>query len=521
MGAETIIEQILVRFGVDTSQLNSQFAAAKGNTINLLNTLASLAGVTLTAGAAIRAVGDYARASMEDYSGLATQTRDLSLLTGMEATEASTLIQVFDALQIDARGVETALQYASRNGFNPTIENMMALGDQYRSIQDPTERAQLLFDTFGRSGESLARFLSEDRDRLAEVIDGVQRTALVMDEEGVAAYDRYYESVGFVNDRLTELRLRFAEGVVIPVVVSIVDVLERNYNVSDMLNQYFADQSTQLVNLTDDWYAYAQAAAWAYDPVAALSGATYDFNQLAEQGVIMSQRQFEAHYAMRDAIEAHDEALAGLVDEEGNYIGTLETITDSFNELTAAQLYNRVAQNLDSEAALGLARQMGLLNDASYAAYSYLDSLNQQLQDGTISADEYEDRATDLAIAIQSLQDRHVTITVDVIENVTRNDWAYTGGASSTEAAARVFHWGSAGTEARAEGGDTEAFTPYWVGEQGPELVVPRQNGTVIPSDESSRIAGLFGGGSGYGGPSAREIGYETAIQLQRLGGLG
>lgn len=35
---------------------------------------------------------------------------------------------------------------------------------------------------------------------------------------------------------------------------------------------------------------------------------------------------------------------------------------------------------------------------------------------------------------------------------------------------------------ARAGGGDISANQPYWVGEKGPELVVPRSNGTVIPN---------------------------------------
>ena len=37
-------------------------------------------------------------------------------------------------------------------------------------------------------------------------------------------------------------------------------------------------------------------------------------------------------------------------------------------------------------------------------------------------------------------------------------------------------------TEARAHGGPVEEGRPYLVGEEGPELVVPNQNGTVIPN---------------------------------------
>lgn len=45
------------------------------------------------------------------------------------------------------------------------------------------------------------------------------------------------------------------------------------------------------------------------------------------------------------------------------------------------------------------------------------------------------------------------------------------------------------GLQGRAKGGPTRAGTPYWVGEQGPEIVIPSVSSTVIPADLSSSIA--------------------------------
>lgn len=41
----------------------------------------------------------------------------------------------------------------------------------------------------------------------------------------------------------------------------------------------------------------------------------------------------------------------------------------------------------------------------------------------------------------------------------------------------------------RAAGGPVSASTPYWVGEHGPELVVPQNAGTVIPNAQSMALA--------------------------------
>ena len=40
-------------------------------------------------------------------------------------------------------------------------------------------------------------------------------------------------------------------------------------------------------------------------------------------------------------------------------------------------------------------------------------------------------------------------------------------------------------------GGDINAGMPYWVGEQGPELVVPRSSGTVIPNGQAGQSVGV------------------------------
>jgi hypothetical protein len=62
---------------------------------------------------------------------------------------------------------------------------------------------------------------------------------------------------------------------------------------------------------------------------------------------------------------------------------------------------------------------------------------------------------------------------------------------------------------ARAGGGPIEAGRPYWVGEEGPELVVPSSAGTVMTASASRRMvsgiptgrsAGSMGGRGGGGG---------------------
>ena len=49
-----------------------------------------------------------------------------------------------------------------------------------------------------------------------------------------------------------------------------------------------------------------------------------------------------------------------------------------------------------------------------------------------------------------------------------------------------------------ADGGPAKKGTPYIVGEEGPELFVPDQNGTVIPNDKTTSM--MNSGGTAIGG---------------------
>lgn len=76
----------------------------------------------------------------------------------------------------------------------------------------------------------------------------------------------------------------------------------------------------------------------------------------------------------------------------------------------------------------------------------------------------------------------------------------------------------------RADGGPVSAFSPYIVGERGPELFVPNHSGTVIPNHDLAPVRpsdrDSWTGGrdvvvyANYPGASASEIGHEVAWQL-------
>jgi len=61
---------------------------------------------------------------------------------------------------------------------------------------------------------------------------------------------------------------------------------------------------------------------------------------------------------------------------------------------------------------------------------------------------------------------------------------------------------------ARANGGPVDAGMPYMVGERGPEVIVPRSSGTVIPNNQL---------GSAMGGQTIVNNNYINAIDVKSI----
>ena len=135
-------------------------------------------------------------------------------------------------------------------------------------------------------------------------------------------------------------------------------------------------------------------------------------------------------------------------------------------------------------------------------------------------------RAREFADGINKIPTgKNVKITVDVpdLQAVSeRLDWVARprqARITITQSYANAGRETRGGLQARAHGGPVTAGTPYLVGERGPEIVVPRHSGTVIPNHE----IGTAAGGQTFNiheASDARATAYEVA-RMQRFAGVG
>jgi hypothetical protein len=194
-----------------------------------------------------------------------------------------------------------------------------------------------------------------------------------------------------------------------------------------------------------------------------------------EKDVDIVTREQEAIRSLLDDLRAEGE-LIGLTDLKRQQANATRNLGLSATETQIAQVEQLIAQNYREQESLdALVDAQGFFADASFSA---LDAL---IQGGKEADDVIVELGKSLAMA--ALQ---ATL-------LGQGPLAGLFGTTSSGGVLGSLFGALLGVPGRAEGGPISAGRPYVVGERGPELILPKSAGTVIPNEQ---LGGRAGGGS-------------------------
>ena len=170
------------------------------------------------------------------------------------------------------------------------------------------------------------------------------------------------------------------------------------------------------------------------------------------------------------------------------YLEASDLLKEGLSGLTEQLIFNKAAAGLSADAALQLGIDMGLVDTRVLALNESLPLLKEKYDtnhDGAISAAE---AANGYSAAVQALTDAILAVPKQTDINV--DTYFNTHGTPPSNYGAPAGPPAQTGTnaDARASGGPVQAGSAYWVGEQGPELVVPSSSGSVMSADLSKRL---------------------------------
>jgi hypothetical protein len=297
-----------------------------------------VAGAFIGMGVAVAGALSKAVSEAQDYD---QQIKGLMVSTGASADQTSRMVQVLDDAGIEFNTVTKAMKEMAKDGTEPSIEEIASLSDEFLKLQTGAERGQFLLDKFGKSGLDMARAMALGGDEIRKM-NSEMEGGLILTEENIASSEEYRKNLDNLSDSVRGLKTALGN--------ELIPSLSR---ASDMT----IDLLDNANDLSEKGFGYGEGKLNAFS-------LAMDF---------MAQRVAkgkEEQYAMRDAVNAHADALDGTLTpaiiaasdatvayERNNQdflstIGTMQSAETSYNDNVKSLAEERIQIETDRATAI-------------------------------------------------------------------------------------------------------------------------------------------------------------------------
>lgn len=235
------------------------------------------------------------------------------------------------------------------------------------------------------------------------------------------------------------------------------------------------------------------------DGIAAISAKMNDQADTQDAIVNGTERQLELRRALNDA-----EAIA-IANQRELTAGEREAIIAASERIAASDEQLKKFQDMKSAAERSADDIREIYKNAAQSIQGSFSDFFFDVMQGNLS---------DLADSFKRTIDRMVAdmLAANLFKMVGGIGTGTAGESNLSGFFASIF----GGISGRATGGPTTAGTPYWVGEEGPEIVIPSASSTVVPTDLSMAMASGSGSGGGttVNNISIKALDSKSVIQL-------
>ena len=463
------VASILAEIGIDSSKFSSGAKLLNGDIGKIVSSIGKIGLAT----AGFSALVDFMKKSVDETEKYVSSVTDMARVLGMSTEETSRLIQASDDLFISQDKLNTAMLAASRQGIDVSIEGLKELSTQYLQLEGGAARSQFVMKTFGRSGSEMGKLMEVGADGIDAATAAIADNLIVTAKSRVDI-ENYKRSIDNLNDSWQGIKYTVGNEV-IPVLSAYLDLL--NSNTTETRELTAAQEIFNLVGLDTNKVI---------EVVGKAMGAT-------------AEEIANAQAALVGANEAAVIASGGM----STLAGKVDLTTKYFSDLTASMIFNHLAANMDTEAQMQLAMQMGLVNWETYSTLTALDELTAKYDtngDGVITLAEktsaYNVELSKLIGYQNSLKSKTVDYKINIIQTGSLNNQDILPGPGSASGADFIV----------PSGYPNDSF---------PMRVQSGEHVQVTP-------AGKTGQPQPYNGPSAKDIGREAgeafAVKLMQLG---
>jgi hypothetical protein len=335
--------------GNATKGLSGDVGKAGGLLSSFSGQLGGLAGAAGVAGIAA-AFAKFTASGVSGFIDLASQVAEFKRVAGGTAEDASRLVSAFKMVGIDASTAATGVFMLEKKlaagadklaAFGVTaIKNskgqtdmsatLLEVGDAYKRIADPVQRAALLTAAFGRQGRDLIPLLGKSRKEIEAFFDAAGEHHEILSDDDLKAAREYKLAMRELGETFKGLQ-REAGKALVPFITDVAHtitmVLELTDKVGDLLNiKQGAGAHQNIGGWFDDFIRGKKKADDTTDATHSLGDA---FDKIIGPA---SQLRQEAD-ADAAAFAGLDKALTSAADADRALVDAHENLTDANADL--------------------------------------------------------------------------------------------------------------------------------------------------------------------------------------------
>ena len=321
--------------------------ALKTKWADLNKTLASPAGQKMIIGTATAVIGALtgisaaAKKLADDYMNYAFEVEDFARVLGTSAEEASKFIQVADDVRLSTASMTAAFKFAIKQGFEPSIDSLKELSDQYLAIQSGADRSRFLLEKFGRAGLEMGKLLELGGAKIEAMGNSIEGTSRLMTEQGIQAAKNYYTAMDELGEVIEDLKNTIGAGL-LPTFIELIKVTTNGITSTVMLIQALYDleaaERDGIISANEYWNQLYLLTTNGYDAADAI-------NYLADKGFYLDQ-------AYSAAVVRQDQLRRGLQEMPTD----TEVAEEALGELATAAMEtgNALTQSLNRKYEIGI-----------------------------------------------------------------------------------------------------------------------------------------------------------------------
>jgi hypothetical protein len=241
------------KLGKGVSGLEKNWNSMKSNVPGLSNVLALATNPITMVTAGVGALAAVMKAGVSETVAYNKTIREMSQVTGVMPEEISRIVQAADDWGISIDSVRTALQMANKNGYQPSIEMLAAMADEYVNTTDKQAFAAEAIKVFGKQYATLIPMLSQGGDELRKMTAAVNDNLIATQAE-IDASREYEVAVDSLGDEWTGFKQIIGNSVIPTLTDLLTKMLEMkatNQSVVDIEKKVRSAMDAKTISMTD------------------------------------------------------------------------------------------------------------------------------------------------------------------------------------------------------------------------------------------------------------------------------